>query len=104
MVSAVDTFIWQSLASVMIPGQVIYAMVRLSKMALMKGEMRISQQNLNHQNKWKQNMYKMFLNKKFLKFSPTVFGLFLIPFIIHPIDKSVDLLMNEVVRKHCYTI
>jgi mitochondrial fission process protein 1 len=34
------------------------------------------------------------------KWIPTVTGLLSIPFIIHPIDKAVDVLMDETYRKY----
>jgi mitochondrial fission process protein 1 len=34
------------------------------------------------------------------KWVPTVFGLASIPFIIHPIDKGVDVLMDNTYRKY----
>lgn len=73
-----DVVIWQMLASVMIPGftinRICWAVGKGIKMAKFKHPM----------GKW----------------IPTITGLLSIPLIIHPIDKSVDYLMDESYRKY----
>lgn len=72
-----DVVTWQLLASVAIPGftinRICWAVGRGIKMAKFK--------------------------HKFAKIIPTVIGLASIPFIIHPIDKGVDVLMDSTYRK-----
>eukprot|EP00965_Chrysotila_dentata_P120518 3985495-Pleurochrysis_carterae.AAC.3 len=69
LVEAVDTFAWQSLASVMTPGAVINRLVWAT------GKVAPSGSKL-----------------------PTVVGLAAIPLIIRPIDHGVDLLFNKTIR------
>ena len=70
-----DCLIWQTLASVLVPGFVINRIVKASRIALPKGG---------------------FVGS----FGPTICGLAAIPFIITPIDKSVDYFMDETYRKY----
>ena len=71
-IEAVDTFLWQGLASVAIPGFVINRIVAAVG--------RVSPAHM-------------------LKVAPTAVGLVSIPLIIHPIDTGVDVLMERIVRK-----
>lgn len=73
-----DVVIWQLLASVMIPGFTINRIC----WGVQKG---LKLAKFNH---------------PIAKWVPTVVGLISIPFIIHPIDKSVDILMDESYRKY----
>ena len=71
LTEAADTFVWQGLASVAIPGfvinRIVWAVGRVSPASI-------------------------------VKWSPTAAGLCCIPFIIKPIDHGVDLLMESVFR------
>jgi len=73
-----DVLCWQLLASVMIPGftinRICWAVGKGLKVAKFKHPM--------------------------AKWIPTITGLLSIPFIIHPIDKAVDVLMDETYRKY----
>lgn len=70
-VEAADTFLWQGLASVVVPGIVINRVVAAVS-------------------KFGPPQYKVWL--------PTAVGLSTIPFIIKPIDHAIDLLMDQVIR------
>ncbi|XP_058825828.1 mitochondrial fission process protein 1 [Topomyia yanbarensis] len=72
-----DTLIWQMLASVIIPGYTINRICWMSKKALAMGKVK----------------------GPLRKWAPTVIGLLAIPFIIHPIDRGVDFVMDETYRK-----
>jgi len=73
----VDTLIWQSLASVMIPGAMINMVVKGARTF-------VGVENLK---------------KPGYKFVPTALGLGVIPLIVHPIDYGVEVLMDETLRK-----
>lgn len=75
-----DTLIWQLLASVGIPGFTINRICWASKKAL--------------------KITNFAKGTPIAKFVPTIIGLASIPFIIHPIDRGVDLLMDETYRKY----
>jgi fission process protein 1 len=79
VVSTMDTLIWQSLASVAIPGATINAIVKASRFAVSKSP--------------------MVLPTLVLTWLPTAVGLGSIPVIIHPIDGAVDLFMDSTYRK-----
>mmetsp|Transcript_10298 Transcript_10298/g.11832 ORF Transcript_10298/g.11832 Transcript_10298/m.11832 type:complete len:159 (-) Transcript_10298:847-1323(-) len=72
-----DTLLWQTLASVLIPGFTINKVVKLTQYAV------------NHTAGGRTG-FRMFL--------PTVFGLSCIPIIIKPIDEFVDLSLDSLVR------
>lgn len=72
--------IWQMLASVAIPGFTINRICWASKKVL--------------------KMSSLAKGSPLVKFTPTLIGLASIPFIIHPIDRGVDLLMDETYRKY----
>ncbi|XP_050311223.1 mitochondrial fission process protein 1 [Anthonomus grandis grandis] len=74
-----DTLIWQLLASVAIPGLTINRICALSTFALKKSE---------------------FLPQTTRKWAVTAIGLTAIPFIIKPIDRFVDLVLDESLRKY----
>ncbi|KAL1502493.1 hypothetical protein ABEB36_007629 [Hypothenemus hampei] len=76
--TAVDTLTWQLLASVAIPGFTINRICALSSFLLKKTE---------------------YLPKNTRKWVVTVLGLTAIPFIIKPIDKLVDLTLDQSLRK-----
>jgi fission process protein 1 len=79
--TAFDTLLWQTLASVLIPGQVIRLIASTTQSLC--------------------SMPKLvtFLHPKVLRYTPTCIGLGAIPFIIHPIDQSVDYLFDNYIRK-----
>ncbi|XP_056677476.1 mitochondrial fission process protein 1 [Monodelphis domestica] len=77
-VAVVDTFIWQALASVAIPGFTINRLCALSLYAL------------SRTTRWPLAARK---------WTTTALGLMAIPVIIHPIDRSVDFLMDSSLRK-----
>lgn len=76
--AVVDTFVWQSLASVAIPGFTINRLCAASLYAL--GTM----------TRWPLTVRK---------WTTTTLGLLAIPVIIHPIDRSVDFLLDSSLRK-----
>ncbi|XP_015261514.1 PREDICTED: mitochondrial fission process protein 1 [Gekko japonicus] len=77
-VAVVDTFIWQALASVVIPGFTINRTCAAS--LYLMGSM----------TRWPLSVRK---------WATTAVGLSAIPFIIKPIDRSVDFLMDSSLRK-----
>eukprot|EP00934_Nitzschia_sp_Nitz4_P003004 Nitzschia sp. Nitz4//scaffold65_size103378//38622//39149//NITZ4_004464-RA/size103378-processed-gene-0.48-mRNA-1//-1//CDS//3329556234//2994//frame0 len=79
VVTTMDCLIWQSLASVTIPGATINMIVKASRFAVSKSPMA--------------------LPLMVSKWTPTVVGLGSIPMIIHPIDHFVDVLMDNTFRK-----
>jgi len=78
MYAVVDTVIWQGLASVAIPGFTINRICYLSNIVL---------------------RHTTSLPPATRKWTVTAIGLSAIPFIIHPIDRAVDLLMNKTLRQ-----
>ncbi|XP_029427889.1 mitochondrial fission process protein 1 isoform X2 [Rhinatrema bivittatum] len=77
-VAVVDTFVWQALASVAIPGFTINRICAASLYLL------------GRTTRWPLPVRK---------WTTTAIGLSAIPFIIKPIDRSVDLLLNSSLRK-----
>ncbi|XP_038137955.1 mitochondrial fission process protein 1 [Cyprinodon tularosa] len=77
-VAVVDTFVWQALASVIIPGFTINRVCAASLYLL------------GRTNKWPLPVRK---------WTTTAIGLSTIPFIITPIDRSVDFLLDSSLRK-----
>ncbi|XP_062999841.1 mitochondrial fission process protein 1 [Elgaria multicarinata webbii] len=77
-VAVVDTFVWQALASVVIPGFTINRVCAAS--LYLMGSM----------TRWPVSVRK---------WATTAVGLSAIPFIIKPIDRSVDFLMDSSLRK-----
>lgn len=74
-----DTLIWQLLASVVVPGLTINRTCAISNYFLKKSEK---------------------LPKTTRKWVVTGIGLVTIPFIIKPIDKLVDIVLDETLRKY----
>ena len=74
-----DTLVWQSLASVFIPGLCINRAVWASELVL-------------------DTIPKLPMPLR--RWGPTVVGLSLIPLIVHPIDESVTWVMERTVRKY----
>lgn len=79
LVATADTLIWQSLASVTIPGATINMVVKASRFAVARSPVALP----------------LTVSKWF----PTATGLGSIPFIISPIDHAVDELMDATFRK-----
>ncbi|KAF7688571.1 mitochondrial fission process protein 1 [Silurus meridionalis] len=77
-VAVVDTFVWQALASVAIPGFTINRVCAASLYVL------------GRTTRWPLPVRK---------WTTTAIGLSTIPFIIKPIDRSVDLLLDSSLRK-----
>lgn len=75
---ALDTFIWHSLASLVLPAFVIHAIVKYAG----KGCKRIAPNSV-----------------KFRAWVPAVLALGSIPFIIHPIDHVTDFVLDNSIRK-----
>jgi mitochondrial fission process protein 1 len=76
-IATCDTLLWQTLASVMIPGYSINLLVKASRFAISRASITPSLVAV-----W----------------GPTGFGLASIPVIIQPIDHAVDTLMDSTVR------
>eukprot|EP00750_Incisomonas_marina_P001046 INCI10858.1.p1 GENE.INCI10858.1~~INCI10858.1.p1 ORF type:complete len:164 (-),score=15.27 INCI10858.1:650-1141(-) len=74
--TAADTLLWQTAASVVVPGFTIHRVVSATAHAL-----------------------RHHANKNFRKWAPTFIGLGVIPLIVHPIDHSVTFLMDNSTRK-----
>ena len=81
--SAVDTLVWQSLASVLIPGITIHKIVDLTCDAL-KGKYKI----LPFKN----------VPRSVQRWGPTGVGLATIPFVIHPLDNFVHFFLDLTMR------
>jgi fission process protein 1 len=75
--ATMDTLLWQSLASVALPGMTINLLVKASRSAVR----RIS------------------LPLVVVEWLPTFVGLGSIPFIVHPIDQGVDYVMDRSIRQ-----
>ena len=80
----VDALLWQTLASVLIPGKIINMITG--------GGVKLFQSDINI------NVIKS-LPKSVKTWCPTVIGLVAIPFIIHPIDHAVDVLFDNTLRR-----
>ena len=74
-----DTLLWQSLASVMIPGAVINMVVKASRFAVARSP--------------------IVLAAAVKEWLPTVAGLGSVPAIIRPIDDAVDVLLDNTTRQ-----
>jgi mitochondrial fission process protein 1 len=79
-VGALDTLLWQSLASVMIPGAAINVLVRAARFAVRRSPVA--------------------LPALAATWVPTAVGLGSVPFIVHPIDASVDYLLDSTTRPY----
>lgn len=78
-----DALIWQTFASVLIPGKIINFITNGTKYLLEEGYFK----SIN-------------INKGMRAWGPTAIGLAAIPVIIHPIDEFVDYAMNNSLRKY----
>jgi fission process protein 1 len=81
--SAVDTLVWQSLASVLIPGIAIHKIVDLTCDAL-KGKYKF--------------MPFQSVPRSIQRWGPTGIGLATIPFVIHPLDNFVHFFLDLTMR------
>lgn len=79
-IAVCDTLLWQTLASVLIPGGTINGIVRLSRLVVSQKRTVFSKAPM--------------LQKWF----PTFTGIASIPFIVHPIDTFVDYLLDNTTR------
>ena len=79
LVSSTDTLLWQSLASVCIPGFAINQIVKASRFVVTRSPAGIP--------------------VMVITWFPTAMGLGSIPLVIHPIDHFVDVLMDNSFRK-----
>lgn len=82
MKKACDMVVWHGFASMILPALTIHTVVKKSKTFI---------NYLDNNNNTKMQTSKFVKIKPFV---PTAIGLSIIPFIIHPIDKSVDFVMN----------
>lgn len=74
-----DTMLWQTLASVMIPGAAINLIVKASRVAVRKSPLALP----------------VLVREWF----PTAAGLGSVPLIVHPIDQAVDVLLDNTTRQ-----
>jgi mitochondrial fission process protein 1 len=82
VIATLDTLLWQTLASVMIPGYVIHTIVKVTKYSISPSVVP------------KQIKVPLMV----VTWLPTAIGLGAIPFIVHPIDHSVDYILNNTTR------
>ena len=81
--TAIDTLVWQSLASVLIPGVVIHKIVDVSCDVLAGKYPALPLKNVPHSVR---------------RWGPTGVGLATIPLVIHPLDNFVHFLMDLTLR------
>ena len=96
-----------ALASVMIPGAVINTVVRASRIAVTRATILpiltkklAKTTSISSQHFAQSSSIATFIAKWF----PTMTGLGSIPFIVHPIDSFVDILLDNSTRKYMYTV
>lgn len=77
----VDTVVWQSTASVLVPGFTINCLVKASRWIVRRPPVQAA------------------LPAVVFQWFPTAMGLGSIPFIVHPIDHMTDILLDETLRK-----
>jgi len=80
--AAIDVFIWQMLASVIVSGFVVKHIVLLSQLLLSRLEKPLSEQK----------------DKLWYKCFPTIMGMLSIPCIVKPIDTGVTMFMDHTIR------
>jgi len=80
-----DVLLWQTFASVIIPGKTIHLLASATNYGV--NELKIASKLPSRVRKW----------------APTVIGLIAIPSIIHPIDSVVTICMDQTVRKWDWT-
>lgn len=91
IIATCDTLVWQCLASVLIPGGVINLLVRGTKAAM--GQIMVSTNNATNPRA-----------AMLLRWGPTLVGLGSIPWIVHPIDTSVDYVMDTTLRPYYFNV
>ena len=79
--NGLDAFLWQVLASVIIPGKVVHLVTHSATHAL------------------KSPLAVKSFSPQFCRYSPVAAGLVSIPFIIHPIDNFVTKLLDSTTRE-----
>ena len=79
--ATVDTVLWQSTASVMVPGFTINCIVKATRWMVRRPAVSAA------------------LPAMVFQWLPTAAGLGSIPFIVHPIDQMTDILLDETLRK-----
>lgn len=79
--TAADVFLWQTLASVALPGVAIHRVVYWSRKAMAPG-----------------HAAPGVVPAAVANWAPSAIGLAVIPFIIHPIDTAVDILLDNTTR------
>jgi mitochondrial fission process protein 1 len=92
----IDTLVWQTLASVVIPGFTINTIVKCTRYFI--NSKRISSFVNKIHNNNNNNKHVLFVQQ----WIPTIIGLVSIPIIIHPIDTTVDYLLDNTIRKNWY--
>lgn len=91
-IATADTLIWQSLASVTIPGFTINMIVRACRFV-------VQQQQQSSSSLSQKITRSPMMTATVMKWFPTCVGLASIPLIIHPIDRMVDYLMDSTFRQ-----
>jgi mitochondrial fission process protein 1 len=89
LAATADTLLWQCLASVMIPGATINAIVKATRLTVMAVAASASAP--------RSPLGAAVVVAK--EWTPTLMGLGSIPFIIHPIDASVDYALDNTTRR-----
>jgi fission process protein 1 len=97
LLTAVDTFLWQLFASVLIPGKTIHFITNRAEKAI---NSEIFQGAVDRYAAKSLPPNKLLLLKNCLRLTPTCIGLLTIPIIIHPIDNLVDFAMDNTIRKY----
>lgn len=95
---AMDTIVWQLLASVICPGYTIHTVVALAHAGLIPLEHQSAVQQTFEQLAPVMNSSPDALLAVVDKSLPTMLGLGAIPFIVHPIDNGIHALMNFSLR------
>ncbi|KAL0044872.1 hypothetical protein WJX82_000746 [Trebouxia sp. C0006] len=95
---AMDTVVWQLLASVVCPGYTIHTVVALAHAGLIPLEHQAAVQQAFQQCAPVLNTSPETFTQLVDKSLPTMIGLGAIPFIVHPIDNGIHALMNASFR------
>jgi len=84
VVGSLDCFVWQTLASVLVPGAIIHKVVDAAKWGVAKGA------------PGKETLLRGLVSARAV---PVMAGLATIPFVVEPIDHAVTVAMDATVRK-----
>ncbi|KAK9815841.1 hypothetical protein WJX72_010606 [[Myrmecia] bisecta] len=95
---ALDTVVWQLLASVICPGYTIHTIVWLTHQALSQLEATDAAHSAFESGATALSLSGDVLALVVDKSLPTAVGLAAIPFIVHPIDNAIHALMNATMR------